>query len=122
MHGLFLQHPLLYIGVTGQDPECWEEQWPWDLPNTWCLDTRTGETYHASKKQGECERWVQTCGCPYDIRNGDHISVILNSNRTLTVSLNGLKVKNVFSDLPQIPLWLVISMWASEIRVATKGW
>ena len=67
------------------------------------------------------EEWREMFGEKYSLSTGDILSVSLSGDRSASISYNDVRFTDVFTDLPQTPLWVVIEMGVDQLEVMQPG-
>ena len=91
--------------------------WAEDQPDARVIYTEYGQLYINGKRAGKHEDWRKTQGEKLELDKGDDISVLLNTDRSLSIITRGKTVNNVFTNLPNQPMWLIIACWLNKIQV-----
>ena len=121
-----LQGGVLFLGVTATSPEKWrdeeEERIIYYIPQTWLIDTRIGETWRPRDRAGVCQRWQQEVSdTDYRLSDGDLLSMSLCDDTSMSITYNNTEVPQVFTDLPDKPLWVVIDIYGGKLEVLQTG-
>ena len=112
-----LQYPSLYLGVTTRPPA--ETDFSVETtkqPDARVIDTVHGELHINGEDAGAHNDWRKTHGQKLELDEGDDISVLLNTDRSLSIITRGKTVNNVFTNLPNQPMWLIIACWLNKIQ------
>ena len=112
----------MYIGLTCHNPIDWDmKTGVRETTDTWCLDTENGERWIGGRRSEICHTWWEKFGDEHRLSDGDTVSLTLEMDRSVSITLNKQKITNVFIDLPQKALWVVIQMWVNEISLIQSG-
>ena len=60
-------------------------------------------------------------GARYNLSDGNTVSLTLEMDRSVSITLNKQKINNVFTGLPQKPLWVVIYMCVKKLSIIQTG-
>ena len=112
----------MYIGLTCHNPIDWDMKK--DVTRTtdkWCLSTITGERWIGGPESDRCHTWKEKFGGCHILSDGDTVSLTLELDRSVSITLNKQKINNIFIDLPQKPLWVVTKMFVKKISIIQTG-
>ena len=88
-----------------------------DQPDARGIKTEYGQLYINGKYTGKHEDWRKTHGEELELDEGDDISVLLNTDRSLSIITRGKTVNDVFTNLPNKPLWVIIGCLLEKIQI-----
>ena len=91
--------------------------WAEDQPDARVIYTEYGQLYINGKRAGKHEDWRKTQGEKLELDKGDDISVLLNTDRSLSIITRGKTVNNVFTKLPNKPTRVIIGCYPKKIQI-----
>ena len=115
--------PALFMGITSIDPSRLKRvAYPAHLPDTWCMWTWDGTIWiDQDMYPTACTGWKDKFGVEHQLSDGDQLAINLHHDRSVSISLNKFLQRNVFRNLPQVPLWVAIGSHVGQISVDEKG-
>ena len=108
------------IGVSTTDPVDWDGTTPpMDMPNTWCMVTTGGQLYIDGVLAG-CKT-TKNGKFSEELGYEEIVSLSLYGDRSVSITHIDSEVTQVFTDLPDVPLWVVIYKGVYKMDIVEKG-
>ena len=89
------------------------------------MDTSDGYTSRpGGGGYGYCQHWrekVVSGTAPHHLSDGDLLSMCLCDDRSMSITYNNTELPQVFTDLPDKPLWVVIDIYGGKLEVLQTG-
>ena len=109
------------LGVTTVSPEKWWEELGFlDKSQTWRLYTEGGFTTNGHHNDIDL-RWIDQIGRNDLLSVGDVLTISLCYDRSVSIIYNDMEFLEVFTDLPDKPLWAVINMGVTKMESLQLG-
>ena len=95
------------------------------------MGTSNGRTLRSTERQGRrpgggeagvCQSWRRdVSGTDHYLSDGDILCVSLCDDRSVSITYNNTEVTQVFTDLPDKPLWVVLEIVVSKLETVPTG-